>query len=134
MLRKATKGIYHKTSFISVHLLRHTAVHRPRTAARGVSKLIQYALKFTETLKDATRTLQLEELYKQIEAKIEETEPGENALDGAVTVMLQNKPDGIVPQGNDTSLEEEITALLEVLPTSFVPNQQLEYYSSEDDG
>jgi len=118
---------------ISVDLLRHTAVHRLRTTARGVSKLIQYALKFTETLKDSTRTLELEELYRQIEAKIEETERDEYALDGGVTAMLQNKLDGIVPQGNDYSLEEEITALFEVLPTSFVPNQRLEYYSSDDD-
>jgi hypothetical protein len=35
-----------KDILISVHLLRHTAVHRLRITAREVGKLIQYALKF----------------------------------------------------------------------------------------
>ena len=50
-----------KNVLTSVHLLRHTAVHRRWTTARGVSKLIQRALKFTEALNDPARTLQLEE-------------------------------------------------------------------------
>jgi len=116
-----------------VHLLRHTAVHRLRTTARGVSQLIQYALKFTKTLKDSSRKLQLEELHREVEAKIEEMEYAECALDGGTTAMLQNELDGVVPQRNRCSFEEEITALFEELPVKFESKQQQECYSSDDD-
>jgi hypothetical protein len=117
----------------SVHLLRHTAVHRLRTTARGVSRLIQRALKFTAILQDSARTMQLEELHDKIEAKIKDIEYNEYALDRGITAMLQNELDGIVPQGNDCSLEEEITALFEALPIGFVPKQEIGDYSSDED-
>jgi hypothetical protein len=124
--RALSKGL-----IVSVHLLRHTAVHRLPTTARGISKLMQYALRFTTALKDSTRTSQLEDLYEQIQAKITDIELDEYALDADVTAMLQNKLDGIVPQGDDDdSLEDEITSLFEMLPPS--PELQAERQECDD--
>lgn len=51
--------------------------------------------------------------------KLKDIELDEYALDEGITAKLQNELDGIVPQGSDYSLEEEIAALFEMLPTSF---------------
>lgn len=108
---------------ISVHSLRHTAVHRLRTTGSGVTELIRCAVTFTETLKDSIRMLQLEDLYRQVKAKIKEKEDEEYALDGGITAILQNQLDGIIPQGNDCGIEEEIAALFEILPRDVEPAQ-----------
>lgn len=120
----ATEGTISQDILISVHLLRHTAVHRLRTTARGVNKLIRYAIALIKALKDSTRTLQLEDLYRQVKAKIKEKEDEEYALDNGITAILQNQLDGIVPQGNECSIEEEITALFEMLPPSPEPHNK----------
>jgi hypothetical protein len=114
-----------------VNLLRHTAVHRLPTTARGISKLIQCALRFTAALKDSIRTSQLEDLYEQIQAKVTDIDVGECALDAGVTAILQNKLDGIVPQEEGYDLDDEITSLFEFLPLS--PELQTDRQESDDE-
>jgi hypothetical protein len=126
----ATERTISQDILMSVHLLRHTAVHRLRTTARGVSKLIRYAITLTEALKYPVRTLQLEDLLREVEAEIKDKDDREYALDEGITAILQNQLDGIVPQGNECSIEEEITALFEMLPPS--PELQAERQGSDD--
>ena len=123
-------GALSESLTISVNLLRHTAVHRLRITARGISKLIHCALRFTAALKDPTRTPQLKDLYEQIEENITHIELDEYALDNGVTAMLQNKADGIVPQGDNYSLEDEIASLFEML----TPNPELQAELQGSDG
>ena len=90
----------------SMRKLRHTAVHRLPTTARGIEQLIQSALALTEALHDPVRSAQLEELHCEIESKIEAMELSKNVLeDGVSSEMeeirrqreaLQRKEEGLV--------------------------------------
>jgi hypothetical protein len=114
-----------------MHPLRHTAVHRIRTTARGLSELIKSALNFTEALKYSIRSIHLESLYREIESRIKAMELNDYLLDEASTVIFQNELDGIVPQGESYSLEEEIEGLFEVL--SSTSKHQSGYYNASDE-
>jgi hypothetical protein len=74
---------------LATHRLRHTAVHRLPTTARGISELIGAALKCAEALQDSVRALQLEELRKDINVKIEAMELNKNALEDTVRDELK---------------------------------------------
>lgn len=74
---------------LSTHRLRHTAVHRLPTTARGISKLIEAAKKCTEALQDSIRALQLDELHKEIDSKIKAMELNKNVLEDAVGHELE---------------------------------------------
>lgn len=65
----------------SINRLRHTAVHRLPTAARGISQLIQSALKLVEALHDSPRAAQLKELHCEIDNKIKAIELVKNVLE-----------------------------------------------------
>jgi DNA polymerase kappa len=69
--------------------LRHTAVHRLPTTARGISQLIQSAVKLAEALQDPLRTAQLEELHYEIDSKIKAMELNKNVLENSVSHELQ---------------------------------------------
>ena len=69
--------------------IRHTAVHRLPTTARGVDGLIQSAMKMTEALQDPFRTAQLEELHGELESKIKSMELNKNVLEDGLTRQLQ---------------------------------------------
>lgn len=66
---------------VSTDRLRHTAVHRLPTTARGVSELIECALRLAETLQDYQRAAQLEELHSEIDSNIKAMELNKNALE-----------------------------------------------------
>jgi hypothetical protein len=118
---------------ISVHLLRHTAVHRLRTSARELIRLIRNALTFAEVLRGSSRTLQLQQLYEEVENIVKNIEADEYGLHNGNTAVLQNELDGIVPQGNDHSLEEELAALFDMLPTCYMSNDESERDESSDE-
>ncbi|KAN0068548.1 hypothetical protein V8E54_013272 [Elaphomyces granulatus] len=69
--------------------IRHTAVHRLPTTARGVHSLIKSAVKMTEALQDSFRTAQLEELHGELESKIKSMELNKNALEDGLARQLQ---------------------------------------------
>lgn len=73
----------------STHKLRHSAVHRLPTTARGVNQLIESALRLTETLQDHVRAAQLEELHSEIDSKIKAMELNKNVLESGFTQELQ---------------------------------------------
>ncbi|KAB2099664.1 hypothetical protein AG0111_0g12047 [Alternaria gaisen] len=110
----------------SVQLLRHTAVHRLRTTARGVRKLIRDAVTFAEALRDSIWMPQLKDLLTQVEAEIREQENKEYALDSGITAILQNQLNGVAPRWNGSNLDDEIAALFEMLPIRDLTEQNLE--------
>jgi hypothetical protein len=52
-----------ESTFFCTNKLRHTAVHRLATTARGITTLLQAAKDFTEALQDLDRAPRLEELH-----------------------------------------------------------------------
>ncbi|KAF2094636.1 hypothetical protein NA57DRAFT_18840, partial [Rhizodiscina lignyota] len=69
--------------------LRHTAVHRLPTTARGITHMIESALKLAEALQDPLRTAQLEELHYEIDSKIKAMELDKNVLENDLTQKLK---------------------------------------------
>jgi len=78
-----------KEVLFSTHRLRHTAVHRLPTTARGINELIQCAMEFTATLQDSVRAAQLEELHNEIDSKIKAMELNKNVLEDSVSHELE---------------------------------------------
>ncbi|EAS29334.3 uncharacterized protein CIMG_08080 [Coccidioides immitis RS] len=72
----------------SAHRIRHTAVHRLPTTARGISQLVETAVNYTETLQDSVRSLKLDELHNEIDSKIKAMEMNKNALEDTVCQEL----------------------------------------------
>jgi hypothetical protein len=83
------KGSSFNEVLIATNKLRHTAVHRLPTTARGVHQLIQSALRLTETLNDPLRTAQLEELHHEIDSKIKAMELNKNVLEDELNTQLR---------------------------------------------
>lgn len=67
--------------FLSTTKLRHSAVHRLRMTARGVSQLVESAQNLAEALRDSIRTAQLKELHLDIDSKIKAMELNKNVLE-----------------------------------------------------
>lgn len=65
----------------SVHVLRHSAVHRLHTSTKGINQMILSATIFTYTLRDADRQSQLAKLYAEMEGKITVQELNKNFLE-----------------------------------------------------
>lgn len=61
--------------------LRHTAVHRVRTTAKGVSILLGSAIKLAQILQDSLRAAQLEELRTEVDSQIRAMELNKNVLE-----------------------------------------------------
>lgn len=75
------RGLELDALLLTVRRIRHTAVHRLPTTARGVCSLVLEAVKLAETLQDTLRTSQLEELYLDIHNKAQAMELNKNALE-----------------------------------------------------
>ncbi|GKT44873.1 uncharacterized protein ColSpa_05054 [Colletotrichum spaethianum] len=73
----------------STHELRHTAVHRLPTPARGISQMLKAALKLAETLQDHTCAVQLDELASQVDKKIKTMEMTKNILEDRAITQLE---------------------------------------------
>lgn len=83
-----THGFEIREVLISVHVLRHSAVHRLHTSTKGINQMIQSATRFAYALRDADRQSQLEELYAEIESKITAQELNKNFLEENLTSEL----------------------------------------------
>ena len=69
--------------------LRHSAVHRLPTTARGVDQLVQSAINMAEALQDTVRAAQLEDLHCEIESKIKAMEFSKNVLEDNLSNELR---------------------------------------------
>jgi hypothetical protein len=61
--------------------IRHTAVHRLPTTARGIGTLVNCAMRFADVLQDPLRVSQLEDLHLDIQNKTKAMELNKNALE-----------------------------------------------------
>ena len=75
--------------FHAVATLRHTAVHRVPTTARGTSKLLESAVKLSQLLQDEQRAEQLDEMRLELDSQISAMELNKNALEDSVTAGLR---------------------------------------------
>lgn len=80
----------HKT-LTAVTRLRHTAVHRLPTTARGISQLLDAAVKLAQALQDNLRAAQLDELRSEVNTQIEALELKKNVLEDTVSTELRRK-------------------------------------------
>ena len=117
----------------SVQLLRHTAVHRLRTTARGVLKLIRDSVTFAEALRDSRWISKLRNLLRQAETELDKAN-NEYALDGGITAILHNQLHGVVPRFDGCNLNEELVALFEMLPTTYYEQDANEVMDSVVNG
>jgi hypothetical protein len=78
-----------KEVFFSTNELRHTAVHRLLTTARGIHKMMQSASRFAQTLGDHSRAAELEKLHLEIGSRIRDMELNKNFLENRLDEQLQ---------------------------------------------
>ncbi|KAI1407606.1 hypothetical protein F5Y13DRAFT_125314 [Hypoxylon sp. FL1857] len=69
--------------------LRHSAVHRLSTTARGIQDLIKSAVALAFTLGDHKRASQLEEMCYELDSKIKAMDLNKNALENSATAGLE---------------------------------------------
>ncbi len=70
--------------------LRHTAVHRLPTTARGIAAFVQAASQLATALQDAARAAQLDALHAELDRNIKAMELHKNALEDALSRHLQD--------------------------------------------
>ena len=73
----------------TVSHLRHTAVHRLPTTARGISQLLDAAVELAQTLQDDVRAAQLDEIRHDINLQIQAMELNKYVLQDTVSAGLQ---------------------------------------------
>ncbi|KAI1848975.1 hypothetical protein JX265_001306 [Neoarthrinium moseri] len=69
--------------------LRHSAVHRLSTSARGIRDLIKSGVELASMLQDHARALQLEDFCREIDNSIQAMELNKNDLKNNTTTALQ---------------------------------------------
>lgn len=79
-----------KQVLLSTHNLRHSAVHRLPTSARGINQMVISAARLAKTLRDPLRTAQLEELNHEVEGRIKDMELNKNFLEDKLDKELQD--------------------------------------------
>jgi len=75
---------------MSIHDLRHAAVHRIRTSAKGISEMIRSATRFARALGGSVWEKQLEELQRELDGKIWAMELNKNFLETKHETELQD--------------------------------------------
>ena len=75
---------------VSVNKLRHSAVHRLPTTAKGILEMIHSATRFASVLRDTTREQQFNELHRELEGKIRAMELNKNFLETNLEQELQD--------------------------------------------
>ena len=73
----------------SVNKLRHSAVHRLPTTAKGISEMISSVTRFARVLRDSAREQQLDELHRELESKMRALELNKNFLETKLEQELQ---------------------------------------------
>ncbi|KAH8684278.1 hypothetical protein BGZ60DRAFT_397194 [Tricladium varicosporioides] len=74
----------------SIVILRHTAVHRLSTSARGIHKMVQSASRLAQTLGDYSRAAELENLQQEIGSRIRDMELNKNFLENRLDEQLRD--------------------------------------------
>ena len=75
---------------VSANRLRHSAVHRLPTTAKGILEMIHSATRFARVLRDTTREQQFNELHRELEGKIRALELNKNFLETKLEQELQD--------------------------------------------
>ncbi|KAJ3952557.1 hypothetical protein N0V92_010994 [Colletotrichum tropicale] len=88
-LPQGLSGATFQSALVSTHQLRHTAVHRLRTTARGIIRLLESAVGLAEALNDVARAAQLEELKSELDGKIKAMEMSKNVLEDRAAAGLE---------------------------------------------
>jgi hypothetical protein len=70
--------------------LRHSAVHRLRTSAAGILKMVDAAVIFAQALKDATRATAIENIKDQLSVVIEDIEQHQTLLERKLSDQLED--------------------------------------------
>lgn len=99
-----------KEVFFSTNVLRHTAVHRLSTSAKGIHKMIQSASRLAKTLGDRPRAAQLTQLSLEIENRIKDMELNKNFLENRLDEQLRAISEQRAEL--DRKEQEAITAML----------------------
>ncbi|KAK1675199.1 hypothetical protein BDP55DRAFT_159999 [Colletotrichum godetiae] len=79
-----------KEILFHTHQLRHTAVHRLPTTARGVNQHLRAALRVAEALQDVSRAAQLEDLVSEVDEKIKAMVLTKNVLENRTLFSLDD--------------------------------------------
>ncbi|PLN86450.1 hypothetical protein BDW42DRAFT_190040 [Aspergillus taichungensis] len=90
-----------------IRKIRHTAVHRLPTTARGIASFVASATKLVEALGDTPRLAQLEELHADIQEKIRIMDLTKNALEDQLSRDLR----AIQLQREELDRQEEMLKL-----------------------
>lgn len=85
-----TSGQSLKDVLFATSSLRHSAVHRLRTSAAGIMKMLKAAVTFTEALNDSKRTEKIMDIKTRLEASIEEIVQHQNLLERKLTDQFQD--------------------------------------------
>lgn len=75
---------------ISANKLRHSAVHRLPTTAKGILEMVHSATRFARVLRDTTREQQFNELHRELEGKIRALDLNKNFLETNLEQELQD--------------------------------------------
>lgn len=96
---RAEKGLLSRDSDLStqktselltaISNLRHTAVHRVRTTAKGITMLLGSAVRLAQILQDSLRSSQLEELRIEVDHQIKAMELNKNLLEDMALQDIQ---------------------------------------------
>lgn len=90
---------------ISINRLRHCAVHRLPTTAKGILEMIRSATRFARALRDSPREKQLHELHGELEGKIRALELNKNYLEK----RLEREVERIAKQRRELDEKEKET-------------------------
>lgn len=75
---------------VSANKLRHSAVHRLPTTAKGILEMVHSATRFARVLRDTIREQQFNELHRELESKIRALELNKNFLETNLEQELQD--------------------------------------------
>ncbi|KAH8743138.1 hypothetical protein F5883DRAFT_665574, partial [Diaporthe sp. PMI_573] len=108
-----------KELLLEVANVRHTAVHRLPTTAKGVCRLLEGAVKFAQVLRDDGRAEQLDGLRAELSSKIKAMELNKNVLEDTLASKLQTI------QKQREELDKKEVALIQVMLKDDMDNKAL---------
>ncbi|KAL8689884.1 MAG: hypothetical protein Q9218_004549, partial [Villophora microphyllina] len=73
----------------ATHELRHAAVHRLTTSAKGTKKMLQNALCLTKALNDSTTGFKIEQLLRDFQGRLEDMELNKNHLENELDEQMR---------------------------------------------
>jgi hypothetical protein len=86
----STAGKSLKEIMFATSNLRHSAVHRLRTSAAGILKMLDTAIAFTQALKDTERTAHIETIRKEVAVVIQDIVQHQTLLERKLSDQLKD--------------------------------------------